>query len=120
MKTYVNNATLAVSTAVLLACAWVGSSSSAFGDEDVRSEVVHFGDLNMNTPEGVQTLYKRIHAAAGRVCGAAENDPVLIPGDRVCARKAEVQAVAKVNLPQLTAYYRVKTGDRTEPLIAGR
>jgi UrcA family protein len=110
-----NRVALAFSTAVLVACAVV---SSAFADEEVRSETVKFQDLNVNTAAGVEALYQRIHSAAKRVC--SESDPLQQIAAGACARKAEVRAIDKVNLPQLTAYYRMKTGDQTQPLAAKR
>jgi UrcA family protein len=103
-------------TALMLACAWV--FSSAFADEQVRSETVKFQDLNVDTSAGVEALYGRIHSAAKRVC--ADPDPLLRATAAACARKAEAQAIAKVNLPQLTALYRMKTGNHTQPLSASR
>jgi UrcA family protein len=111
-----NRTALVLSTAVCLTCGWLGST--ALADEPVRSETVKFRDLNVNTPEGVQALYGRIHAAAKRVC--SDTDPVFRFAASSCARESEAQAVAKVGLPQLVAYYRVKTGDRAQPLIAGQ
>jgi UrcA family protein len=113
-----NHVSLVLASAILLTCSW--GASSALADEQVRSEKVKFQDLNMDTPEGVQALYARIHAAAVRVC--ADSDPVLHSAVSACARKAEVGAIEKVNLPQLTAYYqtKTKTGDRTQPLVAAR
>jgi len=107
---------LVLSTAVLLACVWV--VPSAFADEEVHSETVKFQDLNVDTPEGAQTLYARIHAAARRVC--ADTDPVMQPGTIACARNAEAKAIQKLSLPQLTAYYRGKTGNQSQPLVARR
>ena|ERR1700723_1972502 len=108
----------ALATAMLLTCMW--GASSAFADEEVRSERVKFQDLNVNTPEGVQALYGRIHGAAKRVC--SESDPVMQAAENACARKAEGNAVEKLNLSQLTAYYEIKTktGDHTQPLVAAR
>jgi UrcA family protein len=107
---------LAVATAILLTCVW--GPSSAFADEQVRSERVKFQDLNVDTPEGVQALYGRLHAAAKRVC--SQSDPVLQAAESACARKAEGNAIEKLNLAQLTAYYKTKTGDHTQPLVAAR
>jgi UrcA family protein len=107
---------LTLATAVLLTCVW--GASSAFADEEVRSERVKFQDLNVHTPEGVQALYGRIHAAAKRVC--SESDPVLETGEVACAKKAERNAIEKLNLSQLTAYYTAKTGDHIQPLVAAR
>ena len=113
----VDRRSLAFSTAMLLACLWAGST--AFAGEELRSQTVKFQDLNLNTPEGVRALYGRIHTAAWGVCSTT-NDPIDQLGARACAKKAEAKAIETVNLPQLTAFYRMKTGDRTQPLSASR
>lgn len=107
---------LALAIAISLTCVW--GASNAFADEQVRSERVKFQDLNVDTPEGVQALYGRIHAAAKRVC--SDSDPVLREAVSACARKTEANAVEKLNLAQLTAYFRIKTGEHAQPLTAGR
>jgi UrcA family protein len=109
---------LALATALLLTCVW--GASGAFADEEARSEKVKFQDLNVDTQEGVQALYTRIHTAAKHVC--SDSDPVLRSAAGACARAAEGNAIAKLNLPQLTAYYQVKTktGGHTQPLVAAR
>src|SRR5215469_6411876 len=66
--------------AMLLACTW--AISTAFAGEQVRSETVKFPDLDVNTSEGVQTLYGRIHAAAWRVCSTSSTDPLFQLGAR--------------------------------------
>jgi UrcA family protein len=119
MNSNVNTATralLTVSRATLLACAWV--AATALADEAVRTETVKFQDLNMDTPAGVQALYGRIHSAAARVC--SQSDPLLQAGVSACVRKAVSTAIGKLSLPQLTAYYRLKSGDHTQPIIANR
>jgi len=113
-----NRMPLAFSAAMLLACVW--AVSTAFAGEQVRSETVKFSDLNVSTPEGVQALYGRIHAAAWRVCTRSSADPIMQMGARGCARDAEAKAIGSLNLPQLTAFYRAKTGDNTQPLSANR
>lgn len=109
---------LACATAVLLTC--VFSACSAIADEPVRTEMVKFRDLNVNTPEGAQALYLRIHAAARRVC--SETDPTMIPAEIACTDRAERNAVEKLNLAQLTAFYKIKTkaGGYAQPLVAAR
>jgi UrcA family protein len=106
--------------ATAISLTWVWGASNAFADEQVRSERVKFQDLNVETPEGVQALYGRIHAAAKRVC--SESDPVLRAGVSACISKADGNAIAKLNLPQLTAYYKIKTktSDHAQPLVAAR
>jgi UrcA family protein len=113
----INKALLAYPTAMLLACVLV--VSSAFADDQVRSETVKFQDLNVGTPAGAEALYRRIHAAARHVC--------FQPGPYVeqlheyaCVKDAEAGAIQKVNLPMLTAYYEGKTGRHTEARTAKR
>jgi len=113
-----NRMPLALSAALLLACVW--AVSTAFAGEQLRSETVKFSDLNVSTSEGVQALYGRIHAAAWRVCTSPSADPIMQMGARRCVRDSEAQAIGSLNLPQLTAFYRAKTGDNTQPLSANR
>jgi len=107
---------LVFSTAMLLALTSV--VSNAFADDQARTETVKFQDLNVVAPGGVEALYGRIHAAAKRVC--SESDKMLQARAAACARKAEAQAVEKLDLPQLTAYYQIKTGGHTQALSANR
>jgi UrcA family protein len=109
---------LACPAALLLMSVW--AISPALAGDQVRTETVKFSDLNVNGSEGVQALYGRIHAAAWRVCSSTSSDPFYQFGARNCARNAEAKAIENVNLPQLTAFYRMKTGDHTQPLSASR
>jgi UrcA family protein len=113
---HIDRRSLAFSTAMLLACVW--AVSTAFAGEELRSQTVKFQDLNVNTPEGVRALYARIHAAARQVCSSG--DPIEQLGARACAKKAEAKAIETVDLPQLTAFYQMNTGDSTQPLSASR
>ena len=106
---------LAFTTAMLLAFAVV---PAAHADEQVRAETVKFQDLNVDTPAGVQALYGRIHSAARRVC--SDPDALQQIAARSCARKAEARAVSQLSLPQLTAYFQMKTGDQVQQLTANR
>jgi UrcA family protein len=112
-----NRTFVAYSSALLLAS--VLTASNAQADEPLRSETVKFQDLNVNTPAGVEVLYRRIHSAARRVCEPPSGWPQLV-GSAACTRDAEARAVAKVNLPSLTAYYQAKTGDRTQTIAQNR
>ena len=101
---------------MLLACVW--GVSSALAGEQLRTETVKFQDLNVDTPAGVEALYGRIHAAARRVC--SQSDPIARAGAIACAKRAEADAIKKVNLPQLTTFYQMKTGDQAQTLSANR
>jgi len=112
-----NRAFVAHSAAMLLA--GVLFASNALADDPVRSETVKFQDLNVSSPAGVEVLYRRIHFAAKRVCAPPAGWAAPV-GAATCTKDAEARAVAKVNLPQLTAYYQAKTGERTQTIAQNR
>jgi UrcA family protein len=117
MNSIVKTETLGVrgcATAMLLACVLVAFNAHA---GDVRSETVKFADLNLSTPSGVDALYRRIHAAARRVCEQPAGEETAA---RSCMLKAEGDAVSKVNIPLLTSLYQKKTGTQPVPIIASR
>src|SRR5690348_8874489 len=87
-------------TAMALACVLVAFNAQA---GDSTSETVKFSDLNLSNPAGVETLYGRIHAAAWRVCRQPAGE---LAAERSCMTKAEGEAIAKVNVPLLTAFYQ--------------
>jgi UrcA family protein len=102
-----NSKSVAGAAGVLLACAFaVSSALAAEPDGEVRMEDVKFQDLNLDTAAGVEALYKRIHAAAQRVCAVSGPlDEVFFggPSSAKCTKDAEARAIAKINLPALTA-----------------
>jgi len=101
-------------TATWLACVLVAFNAHA---GDVRSESVKFGDLNIGSQAGVEALYGRIHAAAWRVCQQPAGE---LAGVGRCMRKAESEAIGKVNNPLLTAFYQKKTGSSPQAITANR
>jgi UrcA family protein len=68
---------------------------------------VRFGDLNLDTRSGVETLLRRIQTAAGEVCMQYEPHGTFLPSaaHRACVRNAVSGAVHDVGAPLLTAYY---------------
>ena len=84
---------------------------------DTRSETVKFADLNLGTQAGVEALYRRIHVAARHVC---EQPAGELAGVRSCMDKAESEAIGKVNVPLLTAFYQKKTGKQPQTITASR
>ncbi|MGH8236598.1 MAG: UrcA family protein [Steroidobacteraceae bacterium] len=83
-------------------------SYSASAEPRVKSEPVSFADLDLSKPAGAQTLYKRIQAAARRVCGPADRYTHLTPSKvfRECYETAIADAVAQVDRPSLTALHK--------------
>jgi UrcA family protein len=111
----VNRHILGYAAAMWLACGLVASNAHA-GDQ-VRSETVKFADLNLSSPAGVEALYGRIHAAARRVCDQPAGGQA---GIGRCMRKAESEAIGKVDVPLLTAFYQKKTGSLPQTFTANR
>jgi UrcA family protein len=73
------------------------------------SVTVRYHDLNLNNPEGIATLYKRIHNAAIEVCKPLEG-PLVV--NRIfwitweeCFDPAIANAVKAVNNEKLSAYH---------------
>jgi UrcA family protein len=110
-----NPSFVACLTAMWLACVLLVSNAHA--NDQVRSETVKFADLDLSTPAGAEALYGRIHAAARRVCDLSPAWPTVV---NACMRKAESEAVGKVNAPLLIAYFEKKTGAHPQTLTAKR
>jgi UrcA family protein len=106
--------TLTWAAAMAVACVLVSFNAHA---GDSRSETVKFSDLNLGSPAGVEALYGRIHAAAWRVCQQPSGEQA---GERACIRKAEQEAISKVNVPLLTAFYQQKSGTQPQTITANR
>jgi UrcA family protein len=101
-----------IAAAVLgtLAAAFAGVSSAADNSE-VRSETVHYADLNLSTPQGATALYRRIKWAARDVCGWIDDDLLVMQVNaQPCVDKAIADAVARVGRPELTAIYNANYG----------
>jgi len=109
-----NRTILAYAAALWLACALAASNAQA---DDARSESVKFTDLNLDSQAGVEALYGRIHAAAWRVCQQPGGELAAVGG---CMRKAESEAIGKVNNSLLTAFYQKKTGSEPQTITASR
>jgi UrcA family protein len=109
-----NRSIVGYTTAMCLACVLVAFNAHA---GDARSETVKFADLNLGTSAGVEALYGRIHAAARRVCEQPAGELAAVRG---CMTKAESQAIGKVNVPLLTAFYQKKTGSHPQTITASR
>jgi UrcA family protein len=75
-------------------------------DPDVRTMVVRYGELNLQSDEAIVILYKRIAAAADYVCSPAVYRANLgvIAKWRDCHRSAISRAVADIGQPRLTHY----------------
>ncbi|HKT74102.1 MAG TPA: UrcA family protein [Steroidobacteraceae bacterium] len=73
----------------------------------VPQQVVHYGDLNLNSSAGIAALFRRVHKAAEQVCGQVDRREL----ERAalwdaCVSQATERAVDTINVPALTHYYR--------------
>lgn len=57
--------------AASLACLMIATPAIA-ADAATPQKSVHFNELNLQSPAGVQELYARLHAAARQVCAAQD------------------------------------------------
>ena len=110
-----HRAFLGYAVAMALATALVAPNAQAGGP--VRSETVKFADLDLNTSAGAEALYRRIHAAAWRLCEQPAGEQAATAS---CMSKTESDAVGKVNAPLLTAFYQKKTGTPPQTITANR
>jgi UrcA family protein len=87
-----------------------------------HSSTVRFSDLNLNRPQDVARLYNRITLVADKVCG-----PRTLTGAYAksadyasCFGDAVAQAVAHVDQPTLTAYYRQRWAEPLPSQVVAR
>jgi UrcA family protein len=96
-------AAVALGLGVALAAGSAGAQGSS-----VRMARVPFGDLDLATARGAQTLLHRLSVAAKAMCATAPRTPLLPHeagrADR-CRRDAVAAAVERLNRPQLTVAY---------------
>lgn len=76
------------------------------------SQLVQYGDLNLNTHEGIVRLYQRIEGAARVVCSSDTDTRSLTDWShaRTCATASVSSAVAKIGNAALTDLYTRQTG----------
>ena len=82
----------------------------------VRSVTVSFRDLDLSSPVGATTLYKRIKSAAKQVCGYEGTDLISKSIWNGCYTTAIANAVGKVNSPLLTAVHTGRSPEMTAML----
>lgn len=94
----------------LSALALVCGNATA-GDRNAQEQrIVRYSDLNLNHPDGVKVLYRRLTSAARAVC------PVQLSVSAAarykatqCAQMALANAIAKIDNANLTAYHDAKS-----------
>lgn len=106
---------------IMITCFAIGAAfgpltaSATVNAGDTPSRVVSYGDLNLDSHEGISRLYSRIKSAAKDVC-----EPLVFSVTSAyllqvrCQERAVEQAVADVRSDRLTTFHMSLT-DRVAP-----
>jgi UrcA family protein len=109
-------------SAIAFVCTSVVMNSAAFGGPigQTLNQQVSYADLNLDRPEGIATLYTRIHVAAAKLCSVTEaNGAALEPATPSCVAKATSRAVMSINKPALSAYSTARGSFSQGRLVSG-
>ena len=106
MNRIIHNATLALSalacTSLLLAI-----PAHAQDRDNAPTKIVRYADLNLNTQQGIDTLYQRLQSASRSVCSQFKSrDLSMRKHWQDCYRQALSGAVNKINVEKLTALHQ--------------
>jgi UrcA family protein len=109
---------LSAATLAAIACTLTGCIGHAEPRAEYRTVRVSYADLDLAKPAGAEALYRRIKAAARKVCGPPETrEAIAHQRWRDCYDHAISQAVLDINRQALTALHEA-THD--EPTSASR
>ena len=114
--------TTAIIGSALMAIGLAGASNAAWADQanqDVTQSVVKYADLNLNSPAGIEVLYRRIERAARTVCQLPLDIRELSISVRQgsCEQQAVARAIEKVRVPALSNYYLAKMGHPAKAVV---
>jgi UrcA family protein len=111
-------------SAVAFVCSAIVMNSAAAGGPigETLKQKVSYSDLNLDRPEGIEALYKRVHSAAANLCAPAGTRDTggLAYTVQPCIADATSRAVATINNPALTAYSNSRNGIAEGGLVAGQ
>jgi UrcA family protein len=101
-----------ITTIILTSAVAVGAQMAHAADPtdaSLRHVKVLYSDLNLTSIDGATTLYRRLQSAAESVCAEhGTKDLGSVFRVKTCVSAAVSAAVADINQPTLTAYYRAK------------
>jgi UrcA family protein len=110
----------------IAAFAAVAISAGAFAapaaaESDVVSVKVSLADVDMGSPAGAQVALRRIHAAAGQICGEESGDRLTGHAQyRACLDQITDRAVARLGSPMVTALNGFANGHAKVVVSASR
>ncbi len=104
--------------AAAVAALTLGGIAQAEAGHESASVVVKYGDLNLESSEGVQVLRNRIRHAAQSACGSIETKILgLRDAYDECVEEAFAGGVAAVGNPNVT---RHQSGKRANAIASNR
>ena len=111
-----------IATAICGALAAGGAAVCTAADTtDGLRTIVKYGDLNISNPQGANSLYTRIRAAADEVCRPYNRRELTYRKPfSDCVHKAITDAVATVNEPVLFSVYRANNKTSQPTIVATR
>lgn len=87
--------------------------------EPVRSVTVGYGDLNLESHAGIDTLYSRLQSAARQVCPTDSSTPLAAKlAYRACRQEALSNSIAKAGIPALVDMHDSQTGSSQPTRVA--
>jgi UrcA family protein len=94
-----------IATLVTLTCA-ASSGRAVAQSEEFLTKAVAYGDLNLESDQGVKVLYARLQYAAHHVCSPLESRELSRKTAwQTCVNNALASAVTQVNNPRVTAIH---------------
>jgi len=101
--------TLRAAALLVMPALFAQSAMATTRVDEAPSETMRYHDLNLNTPEGVAGLYRRIQGAAADVCQPVEGSLFVNRLFRTewndCVSHAVANAVKAVHNDNLSAYH---------------
>ena len=98
-------ATLAMILGGIVGAAGIGAASAAAPDDTVPSVVVKYDPGSLMTDKGAQTLYRRIVAAADKVCPQSPGSALVTAPVLQCRAQSIARAVQQINDSRLAAIH---------------
>ena len=102
MSTFISKSALLLAGAVGCVIA-AGAASAAEPAGDPPSVTVRFSSDELTSDAGARTVYRRLVAAANKVCPQPDSSIWLSDGVRACRTQAIARAVAQINNSRLAA-----------------
>jgi len=100
-------------TITIIGLGLISHLAHADAPQDLRLINVHFADLDLTRSEAAAVLYQRLAGAARTVCTSLEGrDLASQMRFKGCVDSAIGSAIAKVDRPVLTTYYKTRTNRR--------